>query len=398
MTHVVASDFRTAIADRLEASDQLLASRWLEEIKQVVSIDEHEIFPGEGPLGQVPALIRELAAFLRAPAHEAIASNAVVAASAKELGHLRHAQHASVHQVLREYRALRTAVAEFIKAESSRLHQKPSVDELVDLMDRIEAAVDVLLQMTIEAFVGEYTETIRRHSGRLEGFNRMVSHELRQPLGILQFAVKLLRAEETWKDRAKRDQVLTTAERTVTRMNETLGKLVTLSRSGDGSESALVQRVELAAMTEDVIEQLREMADARGVDVRIVAPLGAVTIDAARLELVLVNLISNAIKYSDPAKAQRFVEIAPAPASRPEGCAIGIRDNGIGIPETDLRSIFARFYRRSERDRELGTTGLGLGLSIVADCVDAVRGDIRVQSTVGEGTTFFVELPSSPMT
>ena len=398
MTHVITSDFRTAIADRLEASDQLLASRWLEEIKQVVSIDEHEIFPGEGTLGQVPALIRELAAFLRAPANEAIASNAVVAASASELGHLRHAQHASVHQVLREYRALRIAVAEFIKAECSRLDQKPSVDELVDLMDRIEAAVDVLLQMTIEAFVGEYTETIRRHSGRLEGFNRMVSHELRQPLGILQFAVKLLRAEETWKDRAKRDQVLTTAERTVTRMNETLGKLVTLSRSGDGSESALVQRVELAAMTEDVIEQLREMADARRVDVRVVAPLPAVTIDAARLELVLVNLISNAIKYSDPAKAERFVEIAPAPASRPEVCAISIRDNGIGIPETDLRSIFARFYRRSERDRELGTTGLGLGLSIVADCVDAVKGDIRVQSTVGEGTTFFVELPSSPMT
>jgi two-component system OmpR family sensor kinase len=150
-------------------------------------------------------------------------------------------------------------------------------------------------------------------------------------------------------------------------------------------------------MTEDVIDQLREMADARGVEVRILAPLPAVTIDAARLELVLVNLISNAIKYSDPAKPQRLVEIAPAPGSRPEVCAISIRDNGIGIPETDLRSIFARFYRgRPERDQELGTTGLGLGLSIVADCVDAVKGDIRVQSTVGEGTTFFVELPSTP--
>jgi signal transduction histidine kinase len=148
-------------------------------------------------------------------------------------------------------------------------------------------------------------------------------------------------------------------------------------------------------MTNDVVSEIREMADARGVDVRIVSSLPSVTIDAARLELVLVNLISNAIKYSDPNKPVRFVEITSAPSARPDVCTLSIRDNGIGIAETDLRSIFARFYRgRPERDRELGTSGLGLGLSIVADCVDALKGDIRVESTLGEGTTFFLELPS----
>lgn len=222
----------------------------------------------------------------------------------------------------------------------------------------------------------------------------MVTHELRQPLGIFQFAIKLLSAEETWRDRGKRDRIVATAERNVTRMNETLGKLVAVSRSGEGTESALVQRVELAAVTRDVIDQLREMADTHGVDVRVAGPLPAVTIDAARLELVLVNLISNAIKYSDPNKPTRFVEIASPPSPHPDVCTLSVRDNGIGIAESDLRSIFARFYRgRPERDRELGTSGLGLGLSIVADCVDALKGDIRVESAIGEGTTFFVELP-----
>ena len=104
--------------------------------------------------------------------------------------------------------------------------------------------------------------------------------------------------------------------------------------------------------------------------------------------------MSNAIKYSDPGKADRFVEVAPAATPRPDACAIAIRDNGIGIAEADLRSIFARFYRgHAERDRELGTSGLGLGLSIVADCVDVLKGDIHVESNLGEGTTFFVELP-----
>jgi signal transduction histidine kinase len=396
VTNVVAPEFRTAIADRIEASDQLLASRWLEELKRVVPLAENDIFPGDQPLGGMPALIRELAVFLRAPAAEAIAANAVATAGATELGHLRYVQHASVHQVLREYRALRTAVAQFIKEEVRRLHLKPKVDELVELMDLLERAVDVLLQTTIDAFVAEYTETIRRHTTRLEGFNRMVSHELRQPLGILQFAVKLLGGEEASRDGAKRDQILATAERNVTRMNETLGKLVALSRSGEGTENALVQRVELEAMIRDVIAQLREMADARGVDVQVAAPLPAVTIDAARFELVLVNLISNAIKYSDPKKPARFVEIAPVPDPGRDKYALSIRDNGIGIAESDLRSIFSRFYRgRPERDRELGTSGLGLGLSIVADCVDALNGDIRVESKLGEGTTFFVEVPSA---
>jgi signal transduction histidine kinase len=399
VTNAVVTDFRSAIAVRIEESQQSLALRWLEELKRIVPVEENEIFPGDPPLGQIPALIQEVAAFLRAPAEEAIASNAILMNGATDLGHLRYAQHASVHQVLREYRALRTAVAQFIKDESCRLQLTPTVDELVDLIDRLETVIDVLLQTTVETFVSEYTDTITQHTTRLEGFNRMVTHELRQPLGVFQFAVKLLNAEATWTDRAKREQILSTAERNAARMNETLAKLVALSRSGEGPHSALVQRVDLTAMMDDVLGQLREMADARGVELRIAGPLPTLTVDAARLELVLVNLISNAIKYSDPTKPVRFVEIASAPESRPEVCILSIRDNGIGIAEADLRTIFARFYRgRPERDRELGTSGLGLGLSIVADCVDAVKGDIQVESTLGEGTTFLVELPSTPQT
>src|SRR5207244_8373932 len=99
-------------------------------------------------------------------------------------------------------------------------------------------------------------------------------------------------------------------------------------------------------------------------------------------------------KYSDPDKPHRFVEITAPPTTRADLSVLAVRDNGIGIAETDLRSIFGRFYRgHPERDRELGTSGLGLGLSIVADCVDALKGDIHVESALGEGTTFFLELP-----
>ena len=130
MMNGVASDFGTVVAQRIEAAHQLSASRWLAQLKGVLPIAADNIFPGDELLGQIPALILELAAFLRAPAEEAIAANAVVTAKATELGQLRHAQRASVHQVLREYRALHAVIAQFIDEEAARLGLMPSVAEL----------------------------------------------------------------------------------------------------------------------------------------------------------------------------------------------------------------------------------------------------------------------------
>ena len=395
MVQAVASDFGTAIALRIEESRQLLASRWFEELKQVVPVADNDIFPGDELLGQIPALIQELATFIKAPAEEAIAANAVVTARATELGHLRHAQHASLHQVLREHRALRATVAAFIKEEISRTQLAPSVAEAIDLMERFETVIDVLLRATVDTFVAEYMETITQHASRLEGFNRMVTHELRQPLGVLTFGVKLLRHSERPGAGGRREQILVTVERNVARLDETLKKLVALSKSG-GFDTGQLQQVDLGAMVSDIASGLRELADGRGVRIEVASALPEATIESGRLELVLANLISNAIKYSDPEKVERFVRVSQAPASRPDTCAIAVHDNGLGIAEADLRSIFGRFYRgHPERDRELGTSGLGLGLSIVADCVDALKGDIHVESAIGVGTTFFVEIPLS---
>ena len=397
MTHAVASDFRTVIAQRLEASDRLLASRWLEQLDQLIAVARDDIFPGDQPLDYGQTLIRELAAYFQLPTHDSIAANAVVTAKATELGHLRHAQRASLHQVLREYRALRLVIAQFIEEEIELRGLSPKPSEVIDLMNRLDTSVNVLLQTTADTFVTRYTETITQHTTQLEAFNRMVTHELRQPLGTFQFAVKLLATEDTWADREKRDRILATAERNVTQMTETLGKVVALSRSAEGAENAFVQRIELSMMISDVVSQLRDMIEVRGVDIRIASAMPTITIDVARLELILVNLVSNAVKYSDPNKPVRVVEIASVPADRPGVCMLSVRDNGVGIAEIELRSIFARFYRgHSERDRELRTSGLGLGLSIVADCVDALKSDIRVESTFGEGTTFFIELPVAP--
>ncbi len=398
MTGSVASDFRSVIAHRIEMASRLLASRWLERLEQLVPVAAHDIFPGDQLLGHAPTLISELAAFLQAPEHDPIAANAVVTARATELGRLRHEQRATAHQVLREYRVLRRVIAQFIGEEIERLGLTPTPADVIDLMNRLVAATDVLLQTTMDTFVAEYTETITNHTASLEGFNRMVSHELRQPLNTLQLALTLLSRGDACTDTAKRDHLINTATRNVAQMSDTLKKLVQITWTGDGQDSALIQRVELTAVANDVIDQLKDMAAAKSVDVRIAGHLPAITIDGARIELILVNLVSNAIKYSDPKKPARTVEIASvSDEARPDVCTLTVRDNGIGVAEREMQSIFARFYRgHAKRDQELGASGLGLGLSIVADCVDAVNGTIRVESRPGEGTTFIVELPVAP--
>jgi signal transduction histidine kinase len=394
MNHAIASDFTTAIARRLETAPEHLADRWFDELGQLPPLEPDDIFPGGRRLAQVPVLIQEFAALLRASTTEFITANAMVTARATELGRLRHAQHASLHHVLQEYRVLRAVLAQFIEQETADLDLHPTVADVFELTGRIDSAIDGLLQTTVNTFVAQYTETITQHTRQLESFYRMVSHELRQPLATVQFAVKLLQTEGARTSALERERIIATCDRNVGNMSDTLAKLVAVLRDQKGVDSALVKRVDLATLVRGVVAQLVEMADARDVLVEVVDPLPSITVDVARLELILVNVVSNAIKYSDPEKLARTVKIDAALDDRHELCAIRVRDNGIGIAEVDLPSIFSRFRRgHEERDGELRASGLGLGLSIVAECVQALAATIHVESTPGCGTVFSLEVP-----
>ena len=111
--------------------------------------------------------------------------------------------------------------------------------------------------------------------------------------------------------------------------------------------------------------------------------------DCRRLKQVLLNLIDNAVKYSDPHFAIALVLDLKA-----EQALIHVCDRGLGIPLTQQHLIFERFYRVDEA-RNRSTGGCGLGLSIVKTLVDSMGGSVTVRSTLGEGSTFTVTLPSA---
>jgi len=388
------TDFGDVISERIRAEHRALATRWFERLQDLLPVDAREIFPTDRLLDHVPALILEISAYLRHPESDAIAANTAILDKARELGSLRHAQRASLHQVLREYQVLSQVLVTFVVEEIQRLGIVPPPAETALLVSRLHRAVDVLSQATVEAFVTLYTQTIDDQRERLEQFTRMAAHEWRQPLGALQFGVRLLGQAQL--DPARTRRTLETVERNVRHLIDLTRKLETVARIHSDGDNPVVQEISSGTVAAEAARQLREMADARGVEIRLLDALPTLTIDVGRLELTLVNLLSNAIKYSDEAKPVRWVGISGLEGA--DGCCqIVVRDNGLGIAADSVARIFERFTRaHAQRDDIVQVSGLGLGLSIVEDCVGAMHGRIEVESAEGVGTTFVLTLPRTP--
>jgi len=392
---VRAENYADVVSQRVSAERSVLAARWLNRLNELLLVEPNAVFPSDQLLDHIPTLIAEIAAYVKAPADEEIATNAAVIDKARELGSLRHEQRASVHQLLREYEILGELLEGFVIDETERLALHPTPAECLEVLRRMTRATRTLMRTTVDTFVSQYTTTIQERNERIKNFNRMASHELRTPIGTLLFASAMLNTDVIQLDSDRVARIASTISSSAERLSRLVTNLERLSRLTDPLDMPSQQEVDLQALAAEVVRQVDEMATARDVVIRInVAEVPPLLIDSARLELVLLNLVSNAIKYCDPRKPDRFIEVAASLTSA-EMCAIIVRDNGLGIAEQDQTAIFDRFFRaHSHLDHALGVTGTGLGLAIVAECVRELDGSIRCESSLGSGTTFLISVPS----
>ena len=294
------------LATRLEEEHRRLALLWLERLDALLSIQRNEVFPTHQLLDHIPTLVLEIAAHLRQP-DEPIAANTAVMAKAEELGLLRFDQRASVHQLLREYQIFAEILEDFCADEAAKLGTRADAGAALRAVSRASKAVRVLEQKTVDAFITRYMETIENKTAQLRSFSRLISHEIRQPLGVLQVLSRVITVPEGDQETAALVQSL---ERNVVRLGEVATKLERLTRLTRRPEGLPHEDViDFTRLAADVVEQLQAMADARGVTIEIGDQLPSLVTDAGRAELVLVNLIANAIKYSDPGKTARRVRI-----------------------------------------------------------------------------------------
>ncbi len=219
-----------------------------------------------------------------------------------------------------------------------------------------------------------------------------VSHELRTPITSIKGFVETL-MDGALEDRDNADRFLRIMLRQVNRLDAIISDLLALSRIEKGTDEQMIELApeSIGGVLQPAVEMCEKKAADKGIKIALACPDDLMgQINAALVEQAVINLLDNAIKYSESGST---VEIA---AGR-EGTELVIRvtDQGCGIEARHLPRLFERFYRVDKaRSRDLG--GTGLGLAIVRHIALAHRGSVSVESMVGVGSTFSLRLPAVP--
>ena len=215
----------------------------------------------------------------------------------------------------------------------------------------------------------------------------VVAHDLRNPLNTMLMAAQLL-ADSTTPDSPTRRQAAI-VQRAGERMNRLVQDLLDVKRMESGHLVVEPRRISATALVTDAVEMLRSLATSSSIDLVLEETcddLPAVCADVHRVQQVLSNLIGNAVKFT-PRGGRITVQCA-----RDEGgVRFEVRDTGPGIPAENLPHIFGQFWQGARADRR----GIGLGLAIAKGIVEAHGGKIWVESTPGEGSSFFFTLPAA---
>ena len=281
---------------------------------------------------------------------------------------------------------------EFIKAVLGS--QKPLARDLVligNTEKQIQASGRVLDNAEGEAIgalivLRDVTQLRHLETVRAD-FVANVSHELKTPITSIKGFVETLLSDD-WKHEPDILRFLEIINQQAGRLNAIIDDLLTLSRLEQKEGHVMKEESRLAGVLENASYLCQLQAGKKNIQVEVTCPEELqLSINAPLLEQALVNLIINAVKYSEPDK--KVLVLAEKQANQ---IVIYVKDEGFGIEHKHLERLFERFYRvDTARSRKMG--GTGLGLSIVKHIVHAHEGTIRVESKLGAGTTFTIMLP-----
>ena len=236
--------------------------------------------------------------------------------------------------------------------------------------------------------IHDVTQSYELDRSRRE-FVANASHELRTPLTTIKMVIEALAGDEGVTKNEMNKSFLDMAETESTRMELLIKNLLTLSQLDSKTMNFNVREFDLEESVAYLAKSLAVNASARGHKLTFDGAYDPVIIrgDKIRIEQILINITSNAIKYTPDGGriSLRLHDLG-------DRAEITITDNGVGIPEEDIPHLFERFYR-VEKARSSDKGGTGLGLAIAKEFAVAHGGDIRVSSIVGKGTTFTVTLP-----
>jgi signal transduction histidine kinase/CHASE3 domain sensor protein len=275
----------------------------------------------------------------------------------------------------------------YVATDGGRRHWTEAEAALVQQVATFLARA--ITQAEYELQHGEYVSRLENLDRQKTEFLSTVSHELRTPLTSIQGYLELLLEGEVGPLGADQRHMLGVIERNTTRLRGLIEDILVLNKIETGGLLAGHAEVPMRELADQTAEELRPLADKKAV--RLLVDAGddpaAVTGDRSQLQRALVNILSNAIKFTP---AEGTVELSCR--ADPGEVVVTCRDTGIGIPEADLEHLFTRFFRASNAASQ-AIPGTGLGLAIVQAIVDIHHGRLSLDSAEGKGTTITISFP-----
>jgi len=379
------SELSAFLGERLRARSTELGARWLERLADERPEPARRILPTETLLDHAPELVAHLAQTLGGEVSEE--DSRFLREEIESLSALRMEQGYALVEVLGELHLLGRILLDALGEEAAAYAGTSTPQEVLRVARRLDDGLFALMAVVTRAY--------RRRGGRdrdsreqmLERFGRAVSHELRNRLGTALLNVELLREslpdppDPAPEALARLRAALAGLENVVADVNAV--SLAALERPApDEAKTRL-----LPALLDQVIGELDTLARDREVEIRVPEPPPEIHVDAARVKLVLANLVGNALKYADLDKPARWIEIRFQRGGGEGLWRVEVKDNGIGVPK-ELHTRIFQPEVRAENAMAQEQSGEGVGLALVRDAVYQMEGSLWVDSEVNRGSTF----------
>jgi len=246
----------------------------------------------------------------------------------------------------------------------------------------VGSLVDITEKKEWEEQIQEKNNLLEKTNAELDRFVYSVSHDLRAPLNSIQGLINIC---DTTDDANELKQLMNMMKTRVKKLYTFIDEIISFARNT--RTEIQKEDVKLFELANEVVNNAQYREQAATIDFRIdIAESDQIYTDASRLNIVLNNLVDNAIKYHRHNQRGKYITIKGK--SIRSTYKIEVSDNGQGIPDQAQSKIFDMFFRASDN-----SNGSGLGLFIVKDMIERIGGSIRLDSKLGEGTTFTIELP-----
>lgn len=365
------------LAEAVRAAIQPISERFVEVVRKSFPPADELTFAQVRD--DLPIVLEQMARALEA---DRAAPTEKLSELAPRHGEVRFHQSFNVDQLLGECQLLRPIVIERVTALLGRPLEP---DEAIAL----HGGLDLIVRRSTAAFVMHQTAQLRAATEAQSKYLSFLSHDLRGGLNGVFLMIEVLRRELVKEPKFSESLGdLEVMRRSIFETIGTMDRFLHAERFRKGKVQVKLGRVDLGQLIAEISTQFTYLANDKKLELKVDRqPCPSIT-DRELVTMILQNLLSNAIKYT----SKGSVRVSARAASDGGGCLIAVADDGQGIAEDTLTGLFGAFTRGDTH----GQPGVGLGLSIARQAADVLGARLWAESKVGQGSTFFLQLPPTP--